>query len=69
MTEEQRDDLVTELTLYSPRPIRDFFAEYQQIPRRHDCSFPFYEFLKENLKLKVTGKKSGWPSIIHARRA
>lgn len=59
MTEEQRDDLMTELTLYSPTQIRNFLAEYQLIPRRHDCNFPFYEFLKGKLEIEGYWKKVG----------
>ncbi len=59
MTEEQRDDLITELTLYSPAQIRKFLSEYQQIPRPNDCNFPFYEFLKERLEIEGYWKKIG----------
>ena len=57
MTEEQRDDLITELTIYSPTQIRKFLAEYQQIAKQQSCNFSFYEFLKKNLRLKVIGKR------------
>lgn len=59
MTEEQRDDLITELTLYSPTQIRKFLAEFQQIPKRKNCNFPFYEFLKEKLEIEGYWKKVG----------
>ncbi len=59
MTEEQRDDLITELTLYSPTQIRQFLAEYQQSPRGGECNFPFYEFLKERLEIEGYWKKIG----------
>lgn len=59
MTEEQRDDLMTELTLYSPTQIRKFLAEYQQIPKRQNSNFPFYEFLKEKLEIEGYWKMVG----------
>ena len=59
MTEEQRDDLMTELTLYSPTQIREFLTEYQQIPKPQKRSFSFYEFLKEKLEIEGYWKKVG----------
>jgi hypothetical protein len=59
MTEEQRDDLITELTIYSPTQIRKFLAEYQQIPKRKSCNFSFYEFLREKLEIEGYWKKVG----------
>ena len=59
MTEEQRDDLITELSLYSPVKIREFLAEYQQSPKRHESNFPLYEFLKEKLEIEGYWKKIG----------
>jgi hypothetical protein len=59
MTEEQRDDLITELTLYEPSQIRKILAEYRQRPKRMDSSFPFYEFLKEKLEIEGYWKKVG----------
>jgi hypothetical protein len=59
MTNEQRDDLITELTLYSPTQIKEFIAEYQRTPKRHDCDMPFYEFLKEKLEIEGYWKKIG----------
>ena len=59
MTEEQRYDLMTELTLYSPSQIRQMVSEYRQHPKRHDDDFPFYEFLKEKLEIEGYWKKIG----------
>ena len=59
MTEKQRDDLITELTSYSPKQIREFLAEYLQIPKRQNCNFSFYEFLKEKLEIEGHWKKVG----------
>ena len=59
MTEEQRDDLITELTIYSPTQILELLAEYQQIPGRKNCDFPIYEFLKEKLEIEGYLKKVG----------
>jgi len=59
MTEEQRDDLITELTIYSPTQIRKFLTEYQQIPKRQNYNFSFYEFLKEKLEIEGYWKKIG----------
>ncbi len=59
MTEEQRDDLITELTLYSPTQIRKFLAEYQQIPNPQKRSLSFYKFLKEKLEIEGYWKKVG----------
>jgi hypothetical protein len=59
MTEDQRDDLMTELTLYSPRQIRNFLSEYQEIPKRKNSNFSFYEFLKDKLEIEDYWKKVG----------
>ncbi|MBU1568812.1 MAG: hypothetical protein KJ630_24700 [Proteobacteria bacterium] len=59
MTEEQRDDLITELTIYSPIQIRKIISEYQQLPIKMDCEYPFYEFLKEKLEIEGYWKKVG----------
>ncbi len=59
MTEEQRDDLMIELTLCSPTQIREFITEYQQIPERKNSNFSFYEFLKEKLEIDGYWKKVG----------
>ena len=59
MTKYQRDDLLIELSLYSPTQIRNFLSEYQQIPKRKNCDFSFYEFLKEKLEIEGYWKKVG----------
>jgi len=59
MTEAQRDDLITELSLYSPTQIRKIVAEYQQLPKSNDCNFPFYEFLKKKLQIEGNWEKVG----------
>ena len=59
MTEAQRDDLITELSLYSPSQIRNFVTEYYQWPKPKDCSYPFYEFLKEKLEIEGYWEKAG----------
>ena len=59
MTEEQRDDLIIELSLYSPSQIREIVADYQQRRKTSDCNFPFYEFLKEKLEIEGYWKKVG----------
>jgi hypothetical protein len=59
MTKEQRDDLITELSLYSPSQIRTMIREYQELPRNNDCDYPFYEFLKEKLEIEGYWKKVG----------
>ena len=59
MTEEQRDDLIVELTLYSPAQVRKMVSEYQQLPIRNDSDFPFYEFLKGKLEIEGYWKKAG----------
>ena len=59
MTEEQCDDLIIELSLYAPSQIRELVEDYQRHPRRNDCEFPFYEFLKENLEIEGYWKKVG----------
>jgi hypothetical protein len=59
MTEEQRDDLIIELSLYAPSQIREFVADYQQHRNPNDCNFPFYEFLKEKLEIEGYWKKVG----------
>jgi hypothetical protein len=51
--------VMTELTLYSPRQIRKFLSEYQQIPKRKNTNFSFYEFLKEKLEIEGYWKKVG----------
>ena len=57
MTEAQRDDLILELSLYSPSQIRQIVANYQQRPKPDDCNYPFYEFLKDKLETETIGKK------------
>ncbi len=57
MTKEQRDDLITELTLYSPTQIRKFLVEYQQIPKRKNCNLSIYEFLEKKLEIGGYWKK------------
>jgi hypothetical protein len=59
MTEAQRDDLITELSLYNPSQIRKMVAEYQQLPKSSDSQFPFYEFLKDKLEIEGYWKKVG----------
>jgi len=59
MTEEQRDDLIIELSLYAPSQIRAMVEEYQQCRRPDDYNFPFYEFLKEKLEIEGYWKKVG----------
>lgn len=59
MTEAQRDDLITELSLYSPSQIRKMVAEYMQLPTSNDSQFPFYDFLKRKLEIEGYWKKVG----------
>lgn len=59
MTEAQRDDLIIELSLYSPTQIRQFVGEYQKLPERSDSNYPFYEFLKERLEIEGYWMKIG----------
>lgn len=59
MTEDQRDDLMIELSLYSPAQIRTYLSEYRQTPNPKYGNFPFYEFLKEKLEIEGYWKKIG----------
>ncbi len=59
MTEEQRDDLIIELSLYSPSQIREIVEDYQRHRKPIDSDFPFYEFLKEKLEIEGYWKKVG----------
>ncbi len=59
MTEEQRDDLIIELSLYAPSQIRKMVEDYQQQRKPNDYEFPFYEFLKEKLEIEGYWKKVG----------
>jgi hypothetical protein len=59
MTEAQRDDLITELSLYNPSQIRNMVAEYLHLPKSNDSKFPFYEFLKKKLEIEGYWKKVG----------
>jgi hypothetical protein len=59
MTEEQRDYLIIELSLYGPSQVREIVADYQQRRKPNDCEFPFYEFLKEKLEIEGYWKKVG----------
>ncbi len=59
MTEAQRDDLIIELSLYSPSQIRQIIADYQRLPKPNDCDLPFYEFLKEKLEIEGYWKQVG----------
>jgi hypothetical protein len=59
MTEEMRDDLITLLTLHNPTQIRKILCEYQQLPKKKDCEYLFYEFLKEKFENESYSKKPG----------
>jgi hypothetical protein len=59
MTEKERDDLITELTHYSPTQIRNFLHEYQQVLKRKNSNFQLYEFLKEKLGIRGHWEKVG----------
>ena len=59
MTEEQRDDLIVELSLYAPSRIREIVADYQQQSKPNDHNITFYEFLKEKLEIEGYWKKVG----------
>lgn len=59
MTEEQRDALITKLSLYNPLQIREIVAEYQHCPKRSDCSYPFYDYLEEKLQIEGYWQKVG----------
>lgn len=59
MTDDQRDDLMIELNLYSPIQIREFVREFKQVPKPANCDFPLYEYLKERLEIEGYWKKVG----------
>ena len=59
MTEKQRDDLITELTLYNPTQIQNFLHEYQQVLKRKNSNFQLYEFLKEKFGIRSHWEKVG----------
>lgn len=59
MTEAQRDDLILELSLYSPAQIRQIVANYQRRPKPGDGNYPFYDFLKEALEIEGYWAKTG----------
>ncbi|MBU1566688.1 MAG: hypothetical protein KJ630_13805 [Proteobacteria bacterium] len=59
MTVEQHDDLIIELSFYSPSQIHMMVIEYHQCPNKGDYQYPFYEFLKEKLEIEGYWKKVG----------
>ncbi|MDK9708385.1 MAG: hypothetical protein OEL83_15180 [Desulforhopalus sp.] len=50
MNPQQYEDLLVELSRYGTAQIRKIVDEYRKGPRRSDCQYPFYEFLKEKLE-------------------
>ena len=59
MNAEQYEDLIVELSKYGTSQIRKMIDEYRQGPRRCDCQYPIYEFLKEKLEIGDRRKKKG----------
>jgi hypothetical protein len=69
MTEAQRDDLITELSLQSSTQIRKIVAEYIKLPKSNACEFPFYEFLKEKLEIEGDPKNVSPPDLSIRHRS
>jgi len=59
MNKEQRDDLIIELSLYSPLQVREIVDDYQRCRKQKDRDFPFYDYLKEKLEIEGYWKKVG----------
>ena len=57
MTEAQRDDLILELSFYSPSQIRQIVANYQQHPKPDNGNYSFYDFLEDKIGNDTNGKK------------
>jgi hypothetical protein len=57
MNEAQRDDLITELSLYSPTQIRKIVSEYLKLPTSTDSQSPFYDFLKRKFEAEGCWKR------------
>lgn len=58
MTDVQRDDLIEELSIYSPSQVRSLAVEYLQVSSK-DQYLTIYEFLREKLQIDGYWEKVG----------